>query len=83
MAIEITKDQLDVITSDYNRAFARHKEQAAKGLLDSANRFMVYADCIETTMRKFGFIPAYNHDYDPMTGENFLSGWHRFYIDGE
>lgn len=82
MIIEITKLQLDAITAEYNRAFALHKEKASKGLLDSANRFMIYADCIENTMRKFGFIPVYNHDYDPFTGENFLSGWHRFYKVG-
>lgn len=81
MVIEITNDQLDAITADYNHAFALHKEQAAKGLLDSANRFMVYADCIETTMRSFGFIPTYNHDYNSLTGENFISGWHRFHKD--
>lgn len=83
MIINITKFQLDAITADYNRAFAKHKEQGAKGLLDSASRFMIYADCIETTMMVFGFIPVYNHSYNPLTGENFLSGWHRFYTDGE
>lgn len=83
MNIEITNDQLDAITADYNRAFAIHKEQVYKGLLDSANRNMIYADCIENTMRKFGFIPVYNRDYDPFTGENFLSGWHRFHKGGE
>lgn len=83
MAIEITKDQLNAVTVNYNRAFAKHKQLAAKGLLDSANRYMVYADCIETTMRAFGFIPIYNRDYDPCTGENFISGWHMFSTDGE
>lgn len=83
MINQITSAQLDVITADYNRAFAQHKQLASKCLLDSANRFMVYADCIESTMRVFGFVPAYNHDYNPLTGENFLSGWHRVYVDGE
>lgn len=83
MVIEITNDQLDTVTADYNRAFAKHKQLAAKGLLESANSYMVYADCIETTMRAFGFIPIYNRDYDPYTGENFVSGWHMFSTDGE
>lgn len=83
MAMEITKDQLNIVTVNYNLAFAKHKQLADKGLLESANRYMVYADCIETTMRAFGFIPIYNRDYDPFTGENFISGWHMVSRDGE
>lgn len=83
MVIEITNDQLNAVTVNYNRAFAKHKQLAARGLLESANSYMVYVDCIETTMRDFGYIPIYNRDYDPYTGENFLSGWHRFDTDVE
>lgn len=78
MIIEISKLQLDAITADYNHAFARHRQQLSKGLLDSANFFMTYVDCIESTMRYFGFAPVYNRAYDPVTGVDILSGWRRF-----
>lgn len=83
MVIEITQNQLDAIKAEYNHAFALHRYQLYKGLLDSANFFMTYVGCIENTMRAFGFVPAYNHSYDHMTGENFLSGWRRINEDGE
>ena len=83
MGIEFSKDVLDAITADYNRAFAQHKHLASKGLLNSANSFMIYVDILESNMRAFGFAPVYNDFYDPMTGENFLSGWKRINGDGE
>lgn len=80
MISQITKAQLDAVTGDYNRAFALQKQLASKGLIVPANRYMDYVNCIERTMCVLGFIPVYNHEYDPYTGENFISGWKSFTI---
>ena len=76
MFIEITDNALDRITADYNYAFDMHKQALSKGHLDSSSYFLNYIDCIDRTMRNFGFVPVYNRAYDPANGIGILSGWH-------